>query len=530
MKRTSPALRSAEGAEGAFPPASPVAVEEDVLSSAMGGAADRSRRASAATTASSGSGTGGPTGTVFSGIINISNTILGSGMLAMPYAIASVGLAFGLAMVLFSGLAAAFGLWLLTHVARHLPGSESRGGRRNASSFFALSEITYPHAAVYFDAAIAVKCFGVASSYLVVIGDLMPEVVAGLFGESVRVGVLGSRAFWISVAMVPIVPLSFARRLDSLRHTSMVALAAVVYLVFIVVYFFVSPEYPITPGEIGFVKFSPAFFKSLPIFVFAFTCHQNIFAVYNEIGDNSQSNLNVVVSTSVSSALIIYYVIGSLGYIMYGDSVAGNIIKMYPVIPLVTYGRLALALLFVFSFPIQAHPCRNSLTKIAYYIRKQRAAARAEAEAAGERAPLIIPVSPSYASIEQDDPRAFPSTTTGPASPNTPRTRQSTAISVPPVPPPATTGFGDAALHLTLTTAIVSLAFLVAMTVQSLDRVLAVVGATGSTTICYILPGLFYYKLYADRPWTWVKVGAVGMTGTGVVIMVCCLLMQAAHA
>lgn len=27
--------------------------------------------------------------------------------------------------------------------------------------------------------------------------------------------------------------------------------------------------------------------KVLPIFVFSFTCHQNIFLVHNEIGDNS---------------------------------------------------------------------------------------------------------------------------------------------------------------------------------------------------------------------------------------------------
>lgn len=33
------------------------------------------------------------------------------------------------------------------------------------------------------------------------------------------------------------------------------------------------------------------------------------------------------------------------------------------------------------------------------------------------------------------------------------------------------------------------------MTVNSLDTVLAYVGATGSTSISFILPGLFYYKI-----------------------------------
>lgn len=46
-----------------------------------------------------------------------------------------------------------------------------------------------------------------------------------------------------------------------------------------------------------------------------------------------------------------------------------------------------------------------------------------------------------------------------------------------------------------LTTIILILAYTVALTVTSLERVLAYVGATGSTAISFILPGLFYYKI-----------------------------------
>jgi hypothetical protein len=46
-----------------------------------------------------------------------------------------------------------------------------------------------------------------------------------------------------------------------------------------------------------------------------------------------------------------------------------------------------------------------------------------------------------------------------------------------------------------LTTAILVLSYTVALTVVSLERVLAYVGSTGSTSISFILPGLFYYKI-----------------------------------
>lgn len=53
----------------------------------------------------------------------------------------------------------------------------------------------------------------------------------------------------------------------------------------------------------------------------------------------------------------------------------------------------------------------------------------------------------------------------------------------------------------TITTAIVVLSYIAAMTVSSLEKVLAYVGSTGSTTISFILPGLFYYKISSpDSP------------------------------
>lgn len=50
-----------------------------------------------------------------------------------------------------------------------------------------------------------------------------------------------------------------------------------------------------------------------------------------------------------------------------------------------------------------------------------------------------------------------------------------------------------------ITTVIIILSYIVAMTVSSLEMVLAYVGSTGSTSISFILPGLFYYKISAPE-------------------------------
>ena len=128
-----------------------------------------------------------------SSVINLVNTIVGAGVLAMPHAMSNMGVTLGVIVILWSGLTSGFGLYLQTRCARYLD--------RGSSSFFALSQITYPNAAVVFDAAIAVKCFGVGVSYLIIIGDLMPGVVQGFSRDVGADQFLLDRRFWITAFM-----------------------------------------------------------------------------------------------------------------------------------------------------------------------------------------------------------------------------------------------------------------------------------------------------------------------------------------
>lgn len=116
--------------------------------------------------------------------------VLGAGVLAMPLALSRMGILLGIFVILWSALTAGFGLYLQTRCARYL--------ERGSSSFFALSQITYPNAAVIFDAAIAIKCFGVGVSYLIIIGDLMPGVVRGFSEDAGGVDFLINRRFWVT--------------------------------------------------------------------------------------------------------------------------------------------------------------------------------------------------------------------------------------------------------------------------------------------------------------------------------------------
>lgn len=177
--------------------------------------------------------------------------------------------------------------------------------------------------------------------------------------------------------MVLIIPLSSMRRLDSLKYTSFVALFAILYLVLLVVFLFA--ENPIINNEAKPFDYQSNFLSLLPVFVFAFTCHQNIFPVFNELKDNRPSRINKVTSLSIGISTVLYLLVGILGYLMFGVKVKGNIleerkswifINFFIIIvtaghqTLVTIANLSLSILFVFSYPLQCHPCRASLDKV----------------------------------------------------------------------------------------------------------------------------------------------------------------------
>ena len=74
------------------------------------------------------------------------------------------------------------------------------------------------------------------------------------------------------------IPLSFLRRLDSLKYTSVIALVSIAYLVVLVVYHFSSGDTIPDKGDVNIIHWQGAIptLASFPVIVFAYTCHQNV--------------------------------------------------------------------------------------------------------------------------------------------------------------------------------------------------------------------------------------------------------------
>lgn len=178
-----------------------------------------------------------------------------------------------------------------------------------------------------------------------------------------------------------------------------------------------------------------------------------MFSILNEISDNSQATTTSVITASIGSAGATYILVAITGYLSFGNAMTGNIVGMYEPSLSSTVARAAIVVLVIFSYPLQVHPCRASVDAVLKWRPNSKSSSH----------------------------------------PTTPSQHRN-----PVLPPPRANRQPDGMSDIrfaAITTAIIVLSYIVAMTVSSLEAVLAYVGSTGSTSISFILPGLFYYKI-----------------------------------
>lgn len=391
------------------------------------------------------------------------HTSLGTGLISIPFFYKNNGIFFSVALLTFSFVMSTVGLLLQCQLSNWIYFLQ----RNKKLSFKSIGDILFEnqkHNVVLFDIAIAIKCFGVSISYLIVIGDLMPQIVL-FFAPEIHI----SRVIFISASLFGIIlPLCFIKKISSLKKFSMIALVSVVYLCFMIIgnYFFSAN---ITKGKVYWKKPAKSypdtnFLTSFPISVFAFTCQHNTFSIFNELKEPNLANFVKVVTRAMSLALIIYLTIGTLGYLTFGDLIESNIIKMYSMKTVFNVlGRFCIVVLVTLAYPLQMYPCRLSIHNI-YKHFTQQASCDGENDAASVESTTLL--NEEELNLEQQATHSH--------------------LEIPD-------------FHFrTITFAVIVCGFLISISLTNLGLVLSFIGGTGSTLIAFILPGIFSYLLF-DR-------------------------------
>ncbi|ORX33577.1 transmembrane amino acid transporter protein-domain-containing protein [Kockovaella imperatae] len=419
---------------------------------------------------------------ILSSVTNLANTVIGAGALAFPSAFAAMGLIPGILSCIYSGCVTSFGLYLLTRCATMVARKPGDEGRK--PSFTEVARIAFGKgwATRLFDFAIAIKCFGVSISYLIICKTLLPQVTY-TFAKAIHHplpedSILHSQDFWLVAMMIVIVPLSFLKTLDSLRFTSQIALSTVVYLIIVVVGSYALKGPSANRGEVVLARFGRTTLSSLPVQVFAFTDNSHlfqIFPIYCELKDKTQKRLNTVIAVSIGSSALCYEVIG---YLTFGDRVGSNIIAMYPATSIfIAIGRFGIVLLVGFSYPLQLLPCRQCVHGLTSGLLKSASPDIATASSSTTNQPEA---DEDEEELDEDDSLLRKDDDEEEEEERGPGDMSRTKF-------------------ITITVLIVIVSFLIAAEVDELEVVLGFVGSTGSTILSFILPGFFHFALFRQE-------------------------------
>ncbi|KAH3901255.1 related to Vacuolar amino acid transporter 7 [Saccharomycodes ludwigii] len=416
---------------------------------------------------------------ITSSTINLTKTIVGAGLLAIPYAFNQDGILIGSLLTILAAITTSYGLYLLG-ISSSTFLSDPR-----SSSFFSLCAITYPNFTLLFDFAMFVQCYGVCLSYIVLIGDVFPS----LFG--------GDRSIWIYLSTLLVVPLSLLKNLDSLRYSSLVGLCAIAYLVcFIVTKFFTDGITSTDAIHWITVNSFKGLFSSFSILVFAYTASMNMFSICNELQDNSIKNITRVINQSVGISCTLFLTVGILGYLTFGDDVQGNIIINYDPNSIFTkIGQFSLGITIIFSFPLLFHPLRISTNNMVFSIIRIYNNNGKKYNETNHTAPLLNNSSnnnttATYSSISRISSSQASHTSINSMIDESSLLEEAADLN--------TVEFSNSRFYLITFILLVSI-YLLGLNVTSFALVLSLVGATGSTSISFILPGLFGYKLFSGN-------------------------------
>ncbi|KAK1347329.1 transmembrane amino acid transporter [Hamiltosporidium tvaerminnensis] len=390
----------------------------------------------------------------FSGYINLLKTAMGSGILTFPSIFSTYGVVPAFILTLFSACFSASGLLLYMFCSKKYDRS---------SSISMLCSENFPKLKFLVDFGIFIKCFGVGTSYLIIIRQLLPNVLQPVFGSNLLTQANSSTAIYLAI----IASVCYFRNLNNLKYTSTCGIIAIFIVILTSIYrLFTSP----IQSPVLYTSFSSKWIEGLGKLVFAFTCHQNIFSVRNELPNNSTRNLIRLIFATILTAVIAYTTFGLSNYLLYSSSVTDNILQRYSSDTLGILIQFLYVIVMGFSYPLQIIPARM------YFCY------------------MFMPKynnNMEYVSTRTD----YRNTNLDIASIS--NTNQITNTNLP--TSHTTTTLSETIINGIVTTFLIIATYLIVSQDIKLGIVYTIIGATASTLMCLILPALFYLRSNDNR-------------------------------
>ncbi|KAF4727645.1 hypothetical protein FOZ63_005078 [Perkinsus olseni] len=274
------------------------------------------------------------------------------GVLGLASAFASSGWVLGFSLMFMAGFLAIFSLHLLNILAMKFPDRDV--------SYYTVAEAYAPWSRWIVDITIVVKCFGVAVSYLQVAGDVLSSLIIHWI-TSTTVTPFLVRALVIAGSGLLMAPVCMAKSVKNTFITNVLAVVTIGYCVILGI-IYADPSAGDDSAGIPEGSSVASVLAKLPIFIFAFTCHQNMFLTANDLKRRTQKHLDIIIVAAESTAMLLYIPAVIFTYITYGSAARANFMLNIDLgyVP-VQIGYIALAIGVLCSYTLQVVPTIRSL-------------------------------------------------------------------------------------------------------------------------------------------------------------------------
>ncbi|KAJ7084400.1 amino acid transporter [Mycena belliarum] len=295
-------------------------------------------------------------GGLFDSIANMANSILGAGIIGLPYAISQAGFFTGLLLlVVLCGVtdwtirlivinAKMSGTHSYIDIMDHCFGSSGRA----AVSFFQFA-----------------FAFGGMCAFGIIIGDTIPHVIRSMFPRLPMVPVLyllTDRKFVIALCTICVsYPLSLYRDIHKLSRASGLALIGMVIIVTSVLIEspHTSPELKGDPSK-RFSFIEPGIFQAIGVISFAFVCHHNSLLIYGSLRTPTLDRFTIVTHISALLSLVACCTLAISAYVVFTDKTQGNILNNFsPNDTLINVARFSFGLNMFTTLPLELFVCRE---------------------------------------------------------------------------------------------------------------------------------------------------------------------------
>ncbi|XP_020149476.1 amino acid transporter AVT6A [Aegilops tauschii subsp. strangulata] len=271
-------------------------------------------------------------GASFSGaVFNLSTTIVGAGIMALPASIKMLGIIPGILMIILVALLTEASIDMMVRCSHQA--KITSYGWLMGDSFGQWGRIAL-------QASVVINNIGVMIVYMIIISDVLSGTsTTGVHHRGIFEGWFGPH-LWNSRPVVLLAttifvfaPLVSFKRLDSLRYTSALSVALAVVFVVITAGIAIlrliegTAEIPKLFPEIHEINSIWELFTAVPVLVTAYICHYNVHSIDNELEDRSQTK--PIVRTSLALCSSVYVATSFFAYLLFGEGTLSDVLANF---------------------------------------------------------------------------------------------------------------------------------------------------------------------------------------------------------